>query len=392
LKKDYWLIIEPTFIGHHYIYLENIIEQALNRNIDLIIATQNNTDGVKIKEKIQNNFTNPPNIILFGEMHEIKNKINIFSLILHELNVRNYYSKIYKNVSSKYKISHVFIPYLDDFIFAVSLFKSPFGKTFFSGITMRQQFHLISNIKSLSHYFILIIKKHLFINFIKNKNLSKLFIIDPKLKELINKEFPKIKEKVIYFGDPVNTLHIVNKSLARKNLTIPNDDIVILLYGYIDERKGVYNLINWAEKNNKKLNLTLLIVGTQNNEIKNYFKFHNTPSGINLIIKDQFVTNQEEGLYFSASDLVWIAYNDFYLMSSVLIKSAQAKIPIIHYDFGLISYFAKKYGTSITSNSEIFDKDILFDDHLCVTSFNNSKHNFVIEHTWNNAGNLFFNS
>ena len=385
------LIIEPTFLGHHYIYLENIIEQAFLKNLSVIIVTQDDKEGELIKKNILNKFINPPIVVLFGKMPKL-NSVNIFTLFIHEIKVRAYYKLIFKNLKKHHKIDKVFLPYLDDLAFSLSLFGSPFSDTPYSGITMRQQFHLESTFISKFSSLILVIKRRLFIRLLKNSNLKYIYIIDPKLKEYIDFSYNHISHKIKYFGDPVNDLKLIQKNISRKLLNIPKDNLVVLLFGYLDLRKGLDKLINWSTENNKISPITILLIGTQNHEVKNILNLFILKSPIQIIIKDEFVPENLEGLFFSATDIVWVAYPNFLLMSSVLIKAAQAETNVLFYDKGLISYFANKYGSNLNENSFFIKKGFILNNGLHIKKFSSSNNSFVLDHTWKNAGNLFFNT
>ncbi len=392
MKKNTWLIIEPTFIGHHYTYLENIISQSYLYNIDVIIATQNNNCGSLIIKNIFNNFKIPPITLCFGNMHKPSKKLNILSLIYHEIKVRSYYKMIFEKVSKSYHIDHVFLPYIDDFTYSLSLFQTPFGNTTYSGISMRQQFHLENKYNSNFSKLILKIKKYLFIRLLKKKSINNIFIIDPKLKEYIDFSNKNISHKVKYFADPITDLLKIPKNQARETLSIPNENLVVLVFGYLDQRKGIDILVNWAIENNKISPLTIMLIGTQSAEVKNYLNSLNLITELQIIIKDDFISKGLEGLYFSASDIVWIAYPNFLLMSSVLIKAAQAETNVLFYDKGLISYFANKYGSNLKEDSFFIKKGFKLNNGLSIKSFSSSNNSFVLDHTWKNAGNIFFNS
>ena len=381
------LIIEPIFFGHHYIYLENIIEQALLKNLCVIIGTQDDKEGNLIKTNILKKFKNPPKVVFFGNMPKLKN-INIFTLFIHQIKVRAYYKSIYNNITKNHKIDKIFLPYLDDFAFSLSLLGSPFGDTSYSGISMRQQFHLENKFSKLT----LVIKRYLFSRLLKKKLLKNIFIIDPKLNEYIEFSYKNISHKVKYFADPVNDLKQTPKSTSRELLTIPNDNLVVLVFGYLDERKGVDVLINWAIANNTISPVTILLIGTQSPELKTFLNSLTFKSKIQIIVKDEFVSETLEGIYFSVADIVWIAYPKFLLMSSVLIKAAQAETNILFYDEGLISYFANKYGSTLDENSFFIKKGFILNNGLNIKSFSSSNNSFVSDHSWKNAGNIFFNS
>jgi hypothetical protein len=389
LRKETWLIIEPTFYGHHYTYLENIIVQAFQKNISLIIATQNNKEGDLIAQNIFKKFENPPIILFHGKMPYLNNVFKLISLFLHEINVRLYYKSIFEMVIKSHKIDHIFLPYIDDFTFSLSLFGSPFGDTTFSGISMRQQFHLDFILNSSFDRFILKIKKYLYFRLLQNIKLINIFIIDPKLKDFIEFSNKNISQKIKYFADPVNNLKLIKKNISREILSIPDDNLVVLLFGYLDQRKGVDILIKWAIENNKNSPITIMLIGTQSPEVKNLLSSINDNYQLHIIVKDEFVPETLEGLYFSAADIVWVAYPNFLLMSSVLVKAAQAESSVIYYDVGLISYFANKYGSTLPETSFFIKKGFILNNGLRIKSFSSSNNSFVLDHTWKNAGNIF---
>lgn len=392
MSKETWLIIEPTFVGHHYTYLENIIEQAFLYDIDVIIATQNDINGDLITKNILNKFSDPPIILCFGKMPVLVGNISFFKLFVHQIKVRAYYKSVYNKVIMNYTINNVFIPYLDDFIYSLSFLGSPFGSTTFSGISMRQIFHFSKSLDSIFGLLILRFKKFLFFNLVRNKLLKYIFIIDPILKQYID-SFKKIySHKVLYFADPVNHLKLLSKSVSREQLSIPIDNLVILVFGYLDQRKGIDFLLKWANENSTISPITILLIGSQSNEVKNMLNSINYNSQLNIIIKDEFVAECLEGLFFSAADIVWIAYPNFLLMSSVLVKAAQAETNILYYDYGLISFFANNYGSPLHENSFFMKKGFILNNGLNIKSFKCSNNSFILDHSWKNAGNIFFNS
>jgi hypothetical protein len=168
--------------------------------------------------------------------------------------------------------------------------------------------------------------------------------------------------------------------------------LVILIFGYLDKRKGVDVLIDWDIENCKISPITILLIGTQSSEVKNFLKYCNLNPRLQLIVKDEFVSERTEGIYFSAADIVWVAYPNFQLMSSVLLKAAQAETNIFFYEKGLISYFANKYGSTLHENTFFMKKGFILNNGLKIKSFTSPKNRFVSDHSWKNAGNIFFNS
>ena len=136
-SKNILLIIEPLFYGHHYTYLENIVQEAYNNGREVIIATQNNVEGDLIRLNICKRFNPSPIIYQFGIMPKPHYFNNFFTLMIFQVKVRSYYKKLYTLVNRDYKVGSIFFPYLDDFLHSLSFFGSPFDNCLLSGITMR---------------------------------------------------------------------------------------------------------------------------------------------------------------------------------------------------------------------------------------------------------------
>lgn len=103
----------------------------------------------------------------------------------------------------------------------------------------------------------------------------------------------------------------LSKSDARKKLGIDENKKVLLFFGYIRAYKGLVNLIEaMPYLLREDENYFLLIVGEFYESKEKYFKrIKDLNIGKNVLVIDEFVPNEEVGLYYSASDLVVLPYN-----------------------------------------------------------------------------------
>ncbi|MCX8056690.1 MAG: glycosyltransferase [Ignavibacteria bacterium] len=103
----------------------------------------------------------------------------------------------------------------------------------------------------------------------------------------------------------------LSKSDARKKLGIGDEKKVLLFFGYIRAYKGLMNLIEampiLLEKDE---NYFLLIVGEFYESKEKYFdRIKELEISKNVLVIDEFVPNEEVGIYYSAADVVVLPYN-----------------------------------------------------------------------------------
>ncbi|MGB9663935.1 MAG: glycosyltransferase [Ignavibacteria bacterium] len=122
-------------------------------------------------------------------------------------------------------------------------------------------------------------------------------------------------KKVFRSTLPIYDCYGFNQSLskleARKKLGIDENKRVLLFFGYVRAYKGLMNLIEampYLLKENE--NYFLLIVGEFYESKDKYFeRIKKLNIGKNVLVIDEFVPNEEVGLYYSAADLVVLPYN-----------------------------------------------------------------------------------
>lgn len=317
--------------------------------------------------------------------HTLKTKTSNLS---REIYIRNTFKHAYNVENNKKHIDFVFIPYLDYCLYAIGLLGSPFKKTTWGGICMRPSFHhkqhgVISPTPKLSK-----LKEIIFTKILSIKSLGKIFTIDETLKKHIELHHSEKNGKISYLADPAELVGNHTSVSARLELGIPNDANVILVYGSIDERKGVRALVKAIKKSSIK-NTHLLLVGKQSESIKEFLA-HEIPEIVSkhrYHYLDRFVTDEEQQMVFAASNIVWLGYQNHFTMSGVLVLAALSGKPVIGTNKGLIGWYIKEkeIGCYIDATNE---EEINTAINLLTTNYNPAdqllKRAYFTNHNWDN--------
>lgn len=145
------------------------------------------------------------------------------------------------------------------------------------------------------------------------KAADKFLVLSDVVEKGIKQLFPdkKIFRSSLPIYDCYGFDSSLSKNEARKKLGIEDDKKVLLFFGYIRPYKGLMHLINAMPillKDDEKY--FLLIVGEFYEGKDKYFEgIKELNLNKNVLIIDEFVPNEEVGIYYSASDVVVLPYN-----------------------------------------------------------------------------------
>jgi len=184
----------------------------------------------------------------------------------------------------------------------------------------------------------------------KNSSIKKVFVSEDT--EVINWLNRHIKSGLFhYLPDPVKKLKIEGRVNWRNRHSISIYEPVFLVFGSMDTRKNLVNIIRafglFKDKKNQK-NGTLLILGSfvmpeykiiVEKTINTYCNHCFT----SIIIDDRFVEDDEMGQVFSECQIVVMPYLDFHGSSGVLSRAAEYKKAVITSDEGLVAQLVNKY-------------------------------------------------
>lgn len=186
-------------------------------------------------------------------------------------------------------------------------------------------------------------------------------LADGDLKKL-RKWHPKAKAKVLIEPtfDSIFNLGDVAKADAKKKLGLAKK--TILFFGFVREYKGLKFLLDAMPEIIKKHDVDLVIAGEFWQDKQDYIdKIGSLGIAKNVKIFDDYIPDEEVGLYFAASDLVMLPYLDASQSGIVQIAIGALK-PIVSTNVGAIDDFVddKKTGYVIPPrNSKAIAKAVI---------------------------------
>lgn len=380
------LILEARLSGHHPVYLEKIAAGLINagHHVTVAIAAQD-ADHPSISS-LSKLFSTSVIVFLIDDTLLSGALSSRLGDAGREIAMHRLYSKIYRQVDNRSKVEHVLLPYLDYCLHAIALLGTPFGTTPWSGICMRPSFHYAhcGVIAPKPKYST--VKEWLFFRLLRVRTLKKLLTIDEPLHDYVIQRHPALQSRIGYLPDPAEMHGDHTYESARAKLSIKKDQKIILVYGAIDARKGLEELLIAFDDKNMPDHTALLIVGKQSSWAKSHLSEnigrHLREQG-RLYELNSFADDDTQQMAFSASDLVWLGYRDHYGMSGVLILAAIAQKPVIATNEGLIGWYTRNYrlGTTIDhkqSNSNVANAVIELQKNNII------KPN-IPTHSWSNA-------
>lgn len=351
MNKIHVLIFEINLNGHHSIYLEKITESHLELGrIVTIVFSEKFKEDILIN-KLKQLYANSLNIILLNEIDCEKLMKSRWGNIGREFGLWYLFKKTFNYVESIQKIDFIFLPYADYCLNAIGLLGSPFRKITWSGICMRPAFHYQASGVIAPTSLLLGLKRVLFNLVLKNKKLSCLFTIDELLINFIKKHNFNLTHRLSYLADPADPPLNFNNSILRQRYKININVNVILVYGAIDDRKNLFELLTALSIDKNLIEWHVLIVGKQSNSVRTELtniRWDNLKIQNRIYIIDEFVKDEVEQHVFSMCDVVWIAYLGHYQMSGVLVKSGLYRKPVISCEEGLIGWYTKQYKVGVT--------------------------------------------
>jgi hypothetical protein len=350
-----FLIVETQYQGHYLTgYIKYVLRALSKKKINIVILTtkkakKNGVGAFNILRKENNAI-----ITEIIDDIELKN-YKLVSLIIYQIRTYFLIKNKFNEINRKYNICHVFVNSFQHFDKVFSILGSPFQEVKYSGIFLGSKFHL----RNLDiNFFYNTFNKFLFKKLISNKNLLSLIINDEFLLNFINKNVYTPFNKIKFLHDPKEFNYKFNKIYSRKKLYLPKKSFLILVYGAIINTKGIEDLLKIFE--NKKINpkVKVIIAGEKIGTMKNYFESLEVKKLINdkkIFIFDKWQNEITESLLFSAADVVWIGYKNYFSPSGVLYQAVSMNLPIITSNKEIIHWtnFKYKLGLSVNLSSNI---------------------------------------
>ena len=344
------LVFEPHATGHHGPYLEWMVKGLLSNKFRLTIITSTESMNHPSVEEIERLAISDKkgnlNLISYkNPLTFIGNSNGVGALFKREFFYWKMFRKWFHENADNIKPNVVFLPYLDYCLYAIGLLGSPFNKCPWVGLAMRPSFHyqkigVLAPQPALST-----VKRLLFHRVLGNRFLRCLLSIDePLIEYLKDKNLPL--EKYAFLPEPAALSDSPDSMTAKRQLGLPEQRKLILVYGAITVRKGVFELLKALQRPDFPENVDVLFAGKLSDDVNDALML---PANAELFARERlrllnrFISKDEEPVLFSASDIIWLGYRQHYNSSGVLVQAASAGRPVIACREGVIGWQTKRH-------------------------------------------------
>jgi glycosyltransferase involved in cell wall biosynthesis len=194
---------------------------------------------------------------------------------------------------------------------------------------------------------------------LRHPQLKTLFCLDQFAVKYL-KEFHS-HAKIVYLPDPVQ---IYSKSESKvdelkANLGIEANRRVFFLFGVLDGRKGIHQLLDAISTLSPALceKICLLLVGkiaeSDSSTLQNRIREISQALPVQIIVQDKFISEQEVPLYFQSADVVLALYQRHVGMSGIVVQGAAVQKPLLSSDYGLMGETVRHWQLGLTVDSTI---------------------------------------
>lgn len=208
-----------------------------------------------------------------------------------------------------------------------------------------------------------------------NPNIRKLLILNEKTYlPLLNKQLKNVFQ---FLPDPIDDSLIKTDSDTEQRTHIKYGIGAgkknLLLFGSIDERKNLINIINalLILPASLKQRIHFVIAGKFNGDVKEKYLTHinKHKHQISIAYSDEFINDEEREVLFENCDFVLMPYIKYYGSSGILGHAIKHNKRVIVSNKGLVSRMVTEYNLGKTVDPENINEikdaiqELLLDDH-----------------------------
>lgn len=188
----------------------------------------------------------------------------------------------------------------------------------------------------------------------RNPNLTKIFVFNDA--ETVEKMNRSLRTTVFtYLPDPVYDYPTRAGLQIREKFGIAPHKKIVLAFGFIEERKNIHNITKAMQsmRAEEATNFCLLIVGKINETYKDTVLgavelARKTRPELQIELETRFVDDDEMEAFVGQSDIISIAYTNFFGSSGVIGLAARHNKPVLSTKHGVIGNLTREYNLGLT--------------------------------------------
>lgn len=329
--------------GHNLGYIQNIIkllnERAASENKIVFLFNS------LVKERLSIASIHPNVTVVF--ITDVENQLLEQCKTVGSRRAAEW--KLIKQYAKQYNIDEVLILELDQYQISVGSETTAFGV---SGIYFRPHYRIEAiggGLRNRLKYFLWRQKKlWLELYMCRNKNLRHIFILNDQ--QAVDSMNRTLRPVFRYLPDPILSYEPAPVPI-HEAYKISTDRQIFLIFGAIDERKNIENLIAAFGELNPQVaaQATLLVVGTVKASYKTALtnllsQLRQQQPKLQIVHHDQFVSNNEMESLFRECGVPLLVYRDFFVSSGLLGQAARNNKPVLVSEYGVMAELVKQYG------------------------------------------------
>jgi glycosyltransferase involved in cell wall biosynthesis len=356
------MLFDLALGGHHGNYIQHLIDRAYQQGfegaIDIVVLpefAEIHQDTVAAIDRYKQ-----PSIDLVAisaaEATSLGSRDSGISRALRNLREWQIFCKYAKDLQT----THALIMYLDTCELPLAIgMPSPCP---FSGIYFRPSFHyhLFESYRPdrqerLQHWRERVTWDRIF----RHPQLQTVFCLDPFAVTEIASQQHNDNLQIVHLADPVQPYPSLPSDMAtlKTKLGIDPHRHVFLLFGALDRRKGIYQLLDAIELLSPELcqQLCLLLVGKTNPTERANIHLKITAlcqtNPLQSIEHYDFIPEADVPNYFQLADAILAPYQHHIGMSGILLLAAAAGKPVLSSDYGLMGELVRRYQLGLAVDS-----------------------------------------
>lgn len=345
------MLVEPFGSGHHMsLHIRFAVKKLQSLNCELSLLTRRSAVTDPSFQTVKKEITKDMPIFFLPELKYNKSSRSL-SILVRQIREWLILKREFLKLVKINKPDVIYVSDLEWIAKATEILGSPFSQIPFVALYMSPKHHRKTMSLGPKSRYDWIYDK-LFQRLLKIPTLQKLITMDEIFYEFSKQRYKNSLKKILLAPDFALIEGNLSKETARENLGIFQSAKVILVYGTLDLKKGIKELLTALEVGNLPDNLVVLLSGRPSEEIIEFMKSKKIKELLEnkkIVTSFKFHDSRDEQEAFVASDVVWLGYtNVFFGSSGVLYQAIHADLPIIGQKDGLIGHYVKKYNLGKT--------------------------------------------
>ncbi|MFM0211281.1 hypothetical protein PQQ96_28180 [Paraburkholderia sediminicola] len=335
------LLVEPEATGHRMVlYVRLMAVEAIRRGWKVTLMTTASALAHSATQSVISALASDLDIQRMPEIPR-ETRSGKLQLLFGQRAYLRTFEQAYREYRKTNAVDFVYVPYLNYIDKIVGLYGSPFGTAPFGGMILAAKFHHQACGIAGPRGKMDVVNSVLFKRLLSLRALTLATTIDEPLPKYVKLNMPALAGKIRYVPDVSFIEKPAQRLTARRALGLEEGHFVIASYGSLSPRKGLARILSMFSMADLPGHFRLVLAGVQDAEAARLIQSFMSKAGARrsqVILMNKFCSELEEGWVFAAADAMWLCYENFSGMSGVLIQSAQAGVPVITSNYGLIDH------------------------------------------------------